>query len=63
MNALPDLVKSQETLKHFKNAYDNLQNLLPSFYDVTTLDQMMGVFVDHYIHFMTNYCYFGLLTN
>ena len=25
-NALPDLVKCQETLNHFKNAYDNLQN-------------------------------------
>ena len=25
-NALPDLVKSQETLNNFKNAYDNLQN-------------------------------------
>ena len=25
-NALPDLVKSQETLNQFKNAYDNLQN-------------------------------------
>ena len=25
-NALPDIVKSQETLNLFKNAYDNLQN-------------------------------------
>ena len=25
-NALPNLVKSQETLNNFKNAYDNLQN-------------------------------------
>ena len=25
-NALPDLVKSQDTLNHFKNAYDNIQN-------------------------------------
>ena len=25
-NALPDIVKSQETLNNFKNAYDNLQN-------------------------------------
>ena len=30
-NSLPDQVKSQETLNHFKNAYDNIKNYLSSY--------------------------------